>query len=291
MTRVVANITQQRITLSEGQSVRVSAPGPQGAAGSAVASVLWGNVLGTLSDQTDLQTIITALQAADTTLTSSIAARTLQVESWGGTSGGSANAQTITVSPAPAAYVAGQIFTFLAGFTNTASATLNPNSLGAITLYDSRTGLVLNGNEIIAGGLYTVLYFNSKLYLLNGNPSVGTYSPTFTGFSADPASPVLRYTKIGQKVDLTFRMPNQGTSNATGFTMTLPFTAATIANMAWEVKCGSAFSSGAYAADVEAFINSAGTTLIFAKGGSTTGFVNDGLGKSANGQISYLSST
>ena len=42
---------------------------------------------------------------------------------WGGTSGGTANAQTLTLTPAITAYVAGQRFRFVAGFTNTAATT------------------------------------------------------------------------------------------------------------------------------------------------------------------------
>lgn len=47
------------------------------------------------------------------------------------TSTGSANAYVLTLAPAPAAYVAGQKFTFKANFLSTGAATLNVNTLGA----------------------------------------------------------------------------------------------------------------------------------------------------------------
>ena len=67
---------------------------------------------------------------------------------WGGTSGGAANVQTITLSPAITAYSAGQRFALLPGFTNTGSTTLNVNSVGAKTLKQ-------NGQNILGGALRT----------------------------------------------------------------------------------------------------------------------------------------
>jgi hypothetical protein len=50
------------------------------------------------------------------------------------TSTGSSNAYAVTYSPAPTAYVAGQPYCFLTNFSNTGSATVNVNTLGAKTL-------------------------------------------------------------------------------------------------------------------------------------------------------------
>ena len=58
--------------------------------------------------------------------------------------------------------------------------------------------------------------------------SLGQYtawSPTFTGFSADPTAVTARYTLAGKMCHCYFSM-TAGTSNATTFTMTLPFAAA-----------------------------------------------------------------
>lgn len=99
------------------------------------------------------------------------AAQTAQVQDgsfvWGGTSGGSANAQTITASPAITAYAAGQKFKFIAGFTNTSAATLNVNGVGAKNIYYAETKAALLGNEIMAGAVYEVIYDGTQFLLMN----------------------------------------------------------------------------------------------------------------------------
>lgn len=99
---------------------------------------------------------------------------------WGGTSGGSANAQTISLSPAITAYAAGQTFAFIAGFTNTDTCTLNVNSVGAITL--KRNGQALGGGEVMAGQVVVVAYDGSSFAMLNPSdqlaPSAKAYLNT-----------------------------------------------------------------------------------------------------------------
>lgn len=51
----------------------------------------------------------------------------------------------------------------------------------------------------------------------------GTYTPTVTGFSADPVGMTARYTRVGRAVTVQIYMPNAGTSNSVGFTVSLPF--------------------------------------------------------------------
>jgi hypothetical protein len=100
------------------------------------------------------------------------------------TSGGAANVQTLTYSVAPAAYVAGQIFTFIVGFTNTGSTTLNVNALGAKTIQKNGANLV--GNELKAGGIVTVAYDGTVLKLLAAS---NVQAPaTFVGQPANPGS-------------------------------------------------------------------------------------------------------
>lgn len=60
---------------------------------------------------------------------------------YGGVSGGSANAQTVTLSPAPAALATGMLVLMMPGYANTASATLNANSLGAKTIHKAGSAL------------------------------------------------------------------------------------------------------------------------------------------------------
>lgn len=89
-----------------------------------------------------------------------------QAVTWGGTSGGSANAQTITLSPAITGYVSGMTVRFKAGFTNTGSATLNVNSVGAVTI-TKLDGRALSTGEIIANQIIEVTYDGTNFLLTN----------------------------------------------------------------------------------------------------------------------------
>lgn len=81
------------------------------------------------------------------------------------TSGGTANAQTLTYSVAPAAYYQGQIFAFIAGATNTGACTLNVNSLGAKNVYLGNAALT--GGEILSGKVYVVAYDGTQFQMVS----------------------------------------------------------------------------------------------------------------------------
>ena len=77
---------------------------------------------------------------------------------WGATSSGTANAQTISTGTFTG--VDGQTIYFLAGYTNTASMTLDVNGIGATgVVKDGAAGPVfLSGGEIVAGAVIGVTY-------------------------------------------------------------------------------------------------------------------------------------
>lgn len=81
------------------------------------------------------------------------------------TTGGAANAYTATMSPTVTAYVAGQTFRLKASFSNTGSATLNVDSLGAKTL-KTRNGGVLGVGAIYSGDVFEVTYDGTDFYLM-----------------------------------------------------------------------------------------------------------------------------
>lgn len=80
------------------------------------------------------------------------------------TSGGAADVQTLTFDVAPAAYVLGDQYTFIAGFTNTGSATLEINGLGPLTIKIGTDALI--GSEIIAGRTIVVYYDGTDFQLV-----------------------------------------------------------------------------------------------------------------------------
>jgi hypothetical protein len=81
-----------------------------------------------------------------------------------GTSGGAANVQTLALTPSLTAYAAGQMFVFKAGFTNTAAATFNVDSVGAKNIFID--GAALNGGEIVANRVYVLVYDGTQFQLI-----------------------------------------------------------------------------------------------------------------------------
>lgn len=111
-------------------------------------------------------------------LISSLNAQQIQNSSFNyGLDAAGTDAYAITLSPAPAAYVVGQIFAFKAGTANTAAATLNVNALGAIAIkknlnVDTQTG------DILAGQTVQVMYDGTNFQLISpiSNLSANTYA-------------------------------------------------------------------------------------------------------------------
>ncbi len=96
------------------------------------------------------------------------------------TSAGTANAQTLAYSVAPAAYNTGDIFTFFvgAGLTNSGATTLNINSLAAITVEAAGNALV--GGELQAGQIVSVLYDGTNFQILS-SAATAPYGTSFSG--------------------------------------------------------------------------------------------------------------
>jgi len=121
---------------------------------------------------------------------------------WGGTSGGTANAQTLTLSPAITAYVAGQRFGFIAGVTNTAATTLNVNGVGAINIITSSTGVSIASNYLTSGRPYEVLYNGTSFELLGDPVRIKTGELDYLGQSTGTAN-ALVLTSTGPRIAST----------------------------------------------------------------------------------------
>lgn len=80
-------------------------------------------------------------------------------------SGGS-DAYAITVTPAPTAYAAGQVFKFKADVANTGAATLNVNSLGAKTIKKNKDETLADG-DIQAGQIVECIYDGTDFQIVN----------------------------------------------------------------------------------------------------------------------------
>jgi len=121
------------------------------------------------------------------------------------TSGGSANAQTLT-SDAPGAistaYAAGMGFVFRAGYTNSGACTLNVDGVGAKSIKKGGALAALAANDIVAGGIYFVVYQATGDCFVLLNPESGQIAAqpldaTLTAVAAlswSSGSPLLQFT-------------------------------------------------------------------------------------------------
>jgi hypothetical protein len=123
---------------------------------------------------------ITSLTALTTPITPAQGGSTVYV---GGTSTGSANAQTVAVlTPNGFALTTGNSVVFKAGFTNNSSMTLLASSTVATNVFvmqPSAGPAALQGGEIQAGQLYQVTYDGTQFILMNPSPT--QHSRTLTG--------------------------------------------------------------------------------------------------------------
>lgn len=91
---------------------------------------------------------------------------------------GSANAQTLSYTVAPTAYVTGDIYGFMvgAGLTNTGATTLNVNGLGAKNIFIGSN--TLQGGELRENQFVLVGYDGTQFQLLRGIvPATGGFTP------------------------------------------------------------------------------------------------------------------
>lgn len=92
---------------------------------------------------------------------------------WGGTAGGTADALTVTLTPAIAAYAAGQRFAFLSASVNTGAATLNVNGVGTKNIRKGTGSTALVAGDIPAGTIVEVIYDGTQFVLQRG-PAIPT---------------------------------------------------------------------------------------------------------------------
>jgi hypothetical protein len=107
---------------------------------------------------------------------------------WGGTAGGTADALTITLTPAITAYAAGQVFQFVASAANaTTTPTINVNSLGAKSI-KRQNGATIQPGDIPAGALLQASY-NGTDFLLTSTTAVqaSSFAPLWGGTAGGTA--------------------------------------------------------------------------------------------------------
>lgn len=120
---------------------------------------------------------------------------------------GASDTYAITLSPVPTALTNGMMVNFIANTLNTGAATLNVNSLGAVTIKKNVSGDLETG-DIIAGQAITVIYdqTNNVWQVLSPLGRLeGTFTPVLTfatpgNLSVTYDTQSAFYTKVGRKV-------------------------------------------------------------------------------------------
>ena len=97
----------------------------------------------------------------------------------GGTSGGSANAQTLTMTAPTVAL--GLSLSFVAGYTNTGATTLQPTGGSAVAIRKGVNNDALEANDIVLGATYAV-YYDGTYYKLMPGPGCAPLPSRFLGF-------------------------------------------------------------------------------------------------------------
>lgn len=105
------------------------------------------------------------------------------------------------------------------------------------------------------------------------------WTPTLTGYSANPTNTVYEYRIENNYMECWFRESSNGTSNATSITETLPFTCKTLANAEYDGQGAGIDNGGALTTTVRGVIASAGTTIAFFPNGSAGSTWTNALGK------------
>lgn len=91
---------------------------------------------------------------------------------WGGTSGGAANVQTISVTPAITAYVTGQRFRFISGYVNTGPVTINVNGVGAKSIAKLNGQVALVQGDMQVGQVCEVVYDGTYFVLMGASSTL-----------------------------------------------------------------------------------------------------------------------
>jgi hypothetical protein len=116
------------------------------------------------------------------------------------------NTLTATASVLMNAYVAGQVFYFLAPNANTGAVTININSIGAKSIYKEASVDLVN-DDIIAGSIVTIIYDGTNFQLASSSGTGGGAS----GGGGDEI-----FYENDQTVTTTYSIPSGKNASTTG---------------------------------------------------------------------------
>lgn len=128
----------------------------------------------------------------------------------------------------------------------------------AVAFSVNTTITVTGGSDYTLADAAIVNPCYSKVQTPSGFPTWFNWTPVYTGFSTDPVSPISRFKIDGTAVLAHHKEITPGTSNSTGFTVSLPVQAATMPSASWENMI-TVVDNGAFDADAgKAFVGTGG---------------------------------
>ena len=210
----------------------------------------------------DEDNVVTQITAAD-------------VGAWAGTAGGSANAITLTPSPAITAYATGHSFRFISASANTTAVTVAVSGLATKAITKNGSTALVEG-DIPSGAIVTISYDGTQFQMVGLIANDwGIYTATATGGTTSPTYSV-RYAIAGKLVALYVPATTM-TSNTTAFTLTGAPAALRPSTLDSALMLATAFTDNSV---VEYGLNSAkmttAGTLEFYRNTSATGYTNTG---------------
>jgi hypothetical protein len=139
---------------------------------------------------------------------------------YGGLDTGTANAYVLDFTANFTAYQDGIVIYWIPANTNTGASTLNVNGLGPVAIVN-QNGDPLTASQLIAGQVITVMYLAGAFLLISSgiaaSVSAGTFTPAWSGFSADPTGD-MAWQVTGRMATLEW-LGTTGTSNANFMTI------------------------------------------------------------------------
>lgn len=162
--------------------------------------------------------------------------------------------------------------------------------IGAATYSSPNTTITLITNTDYAMAAATITD-TAISYQANpqGFPHLFNYLATLGGFATDPANAIYRWSARGTLCRIRFRQPSNGDGTGfTNFTISLPVTAKTIANMAWDGYGFGVDNNATLTTTVRLSISSAGTIMTaFPNGSGTSVWTNANNKRISTGDIEY----
>jgi hypothetical protein len=137
---------------------------------------------------------------------------------YGGVDTGSVNAYILNFTANFTAYSDGIVIKWIPANTNTGASTININGLGVINITNSDGSALVAGEIIAAQPTEILIKAGAALLTTPATTVYGTFTATWSGFSAAPALTTVTYRKNGSQVTLIFPITT-GTSNAITFIM------------------------------------------------------------------------